>query len=65
MVSGYITVTYGVRGYFAVHVVWDSKARIWEPWATHPCDHATYEEAVPDAKAWAEAEGLEFKEGRT
>lgn len=34
----------------------------WEPWETGMFAYNTKAEAIQDAKTWAEAEGLEFKD---
>jgi len=62
----YITVTQGLRGYFAVMVWWNAEeddcAPFWEPWQSSPCSFNKREQAVEDAKFWAEAEGIAYKE---
>lgn len=56
----YITITRGMRGFFAVHIWWNPEG-FWEPWQSGFGSYATREEAIPEARSWAEAEGLEFK----
>lgn len=56
----YITVTRGMRGYFAVHVTWNLEG-FWEPQQSGVGSYATAEEAEVEAKMWARSEGLEFK----
>lgn len=58
--SYYITVTHGLRGYFAVMVVRDPDG-FEEPMQTSPVTGRTREDAVKDAIAWAEAEGMEVR----
>ncbi len=48
----YVTVTSGLRGYFAV-LVEDG-----EPVQTGFSSYETYEEAAEDAESWAMAEGI-------
>jgi hypothetical protein len=56
----YITITKGMRGFFAVHVWWNPDG-FWEPWQSGIGSYATRDEAEPEAREWAIAEGLEFK----
>lgn len=52
-----------LSGYFAVMYWWNPEMDgFWEPWQTGIGRYATREEAVKEGKAWAEAEGLEFRE---
>jgi hypothetical protein len=55
----YITVTSGMRGYFAVMI--GVKDGFSEPIQSSPITCNSFEEAVQDAKAWARAERLEYK----
>lgn len=57
----YITVTSGMRGYFAVMIGVD-KSGFSEPIQTSPVTCRSHEEAVFDAKSWARSEELEYKE---
>lgn len=58
----FVTVTQGMRGWFAVLVWWNTEhGGFWEPLNTGVGSYATPEEAEPEAKGWAEAEGLRFK----
>lgn len=63
----YITVTSGMSGYFAVCVHWsllddnDPESGFWEPFDTYPERRGNFQQAVDDAKKWAESEGLEYK----
>lgn len=65
MVKDYITVTEGMSGFFAVHI-WlneegDFVEPFWEPYQTGFGRYATREEAVVEAKDWADASGIEYK----
>ena len=56
-----ISVTSGMRGFFAVMLWWNPEyGGFWEPWQSGIGSYATEEEAIVDAKEWAEAEGLEY-----
>ena len=55
----YITVTSGLRGYFAVLVTWDEECG-YVPWCTSPFSHDTPSGAEDDAAEWAAAEGIEY-----
>ena len=55
--QAFITVTKGMRGFFAVMVWWNPQG-FWEPYESHPCSHEEGAGAQADAKSWAEAEGL-------
>jgi hypothetical protein len=58
----YVTVTYGMRGWFAVLLTWnDEHGGFYEPFNTGPGSYKTSEDAQKEARLWAEAEGLEFK----
>lgn len=52
--SSYVTVTSGLRGYFAVLIVDD------EPWQTGVGSYRTEVEAVPEAESWAKAEDVPY-----
>lgn len=59
--KAYVTVTCGIRGWFAVMMWWNQElGGFWEPWNTGDGSYATAREAEVDAKCWAEAEGIEF-----
>lgn len=64
MVKDYITVTEGMSGFFAVHI-WLNEEEdfgpFWEPYQTGFGRYATREEAVVEAKDWADASGIEYK----
>ncbi len=55
--SPYITITQGIRGYFAVHMWWNPE-RFWEPWQSGFGSYRTPEAAMIEAEIWAKAEGL-------
>lgn len=59
----FISVTQGLSGYFAVLMMWTTQddGCGYEPWNTGIGRYATREEAVREAREWAEAEGLEYK----
>lgn len=63
MNPAYITVTHGMRGWFAVFVCWtvEDGGGFYEPWTTHPVSHATRDAALAEAQSWARSEGVEFK----
>ena len=58
----YVTVTSGMRGYFAVLMAWDKEFKAYEPWQTSPLSYKDGAGATRDGKSWAKAEGIEFKE---
>jgi hypothetical protein len=59
----YVTITKGMREWFAVLLSWNpSMGGFYEPWQTHPASNEDKEGAIADGKSWAEAEGLEFRE---
>ena len=41
---------------------YDEEEGFHMPWQTGICGYPTKEKALPDAKAWAKAEGIAFKE---
>ena len=55
--SPYITVGFGMGGYYAVKRVWYEKDQMWDNCQTNPCVK-TREAAVIDAQEWAKAEGI-------
>jgi hypothetical protein len=62
----YVTITSGMRGYFAVLMTWTEYDNcrddgFYEPENTGFGSYKTYAEAVPEARSWAEAEGCELK----
>lgn len=57
----YITVTRGLRGYFAVHVWWNPEhGGFYEPWQSGVGSYDSAKDAAVEAQQWAEAEGLEY-----
>lgn len=59
----FITTTHAISGYFAVCIWWNTDMDgFWEPWNTGIGRYATKEEAVTEAKQWAKAEELEYRE---
>lgn len=59
--ESYVTVTHGMRGWFAVLMHWNTDlGGFWEPYVTDSSSFKTREAAIPAAKAIAEAEGVEF-----
>lgn len=55
----HITVSSGLRGFYAVHIARD-EGGLWEPVETAPLAHPTFEAAEIDARQWAEMEGLPY-----
>ena len=60
----YITITKGMRGYFAVMVWWNNKDNdgkgFWEPWQTGIGNYKWPEQAETEARDWADSEGIAF-----
>lgn len=55
-----------ISGYFAVMMWYNDTGEynlppFWEPYQTGVGRYATREEAIAEAKDWAEAEGLEYQ----
>ena len=63
----FVTTTHGMSGYFAV-MMWynteDGPEGFWEPWQSGIGRYKTKGPAIAEAKAWAESEGLEYKESK-
>lgn len=57
----FVTVTYGLRGYFAVLMWWNPDG-FWEPWQSGIGSYVTAEDAAKEGREWAEAEGVKFKQ---
>lgn len=61
----FVTITHGMRGYFAVLMTWseypDCDEGFYEPWNSGFGSYKAYAEAVPEARQWAEAEECELK----
>lgn len=60
--ESYVTVTHGMRGYFAVLRSWYEEDQMWDNTCTSSFSFKTREEAVVDAKDWATAEEIKYKE---
>lgn len=62
----FITVYHPIGGWKAVKMWWNEEdipgQGFWEPWSTADWAWPTRGQAVEDAKGWAEAEGIEFRE---
>lgn len=58
----YVTVTHGMRGYFAVLRSWYEEDQMWDNTQSGAFSFKTREEAIVDAKEWAIAEEIEYKE---
>ena len=56
----YVTVTHGMRGYFAVLIWTNPDGNFQEPWSTGLASYKTAEEAYPEAQSWAKDEGVPF-----
>ena len=56
----FISVTQGMSGYFAVLMSW-SRDGFYEPWNTGFGRYSTREDAIREAREWAEAEELEYR----
>lgn len=57
----YVTVTEGMRGFFAVllhYVVMDDDYGFYEPWESGLGSYATPQEAADEARAWAANEEI-------
>ena len=57
----YIGITCGMRGWFAVLLVWNQEMQMYEPWSTGFGSYKSSKEAIPEAKGWAAAEGIQFR----
>ena len=58
----FISITEGVRGYFACLVAWDEECGCYFPCESGIGSYATAAEAIPEAKSWAESCDLRFEE---
>lgn len=56
----HITVYESLAGWKAVEVWWDPEG-FWEPWQTGVGAYATREEALAEARQWADDEHLELR----
>jgi hypothetical protein len=58
----FVTITHGIRGYFAVLLVWNPEFDgFYEPENSGIGSYATAAEAEPEALEWAQAEGVAFR----
>jgi hypothetical protein len=60
--EAYVTTYKSIAGQKAVLMVWDGDVQTHLPWNTGIAAYPTKAEAVKEAKAWAEAEGLNYVE---
>jgi len=62
--TGFITVYKPIAGWKAIQYWWNDKDSpgdgFWEPWQTGDFAYHTKEEAIEDAKLWAESEAIPF-----
>lgn len=64
-VQSFITVSSGMGGFFAVQMWFndqDPDYMFWEPYQTGHGRYPNVDAAIREAKQWAEAEGLVFKQ---
>ena len=54
----YITVQSGIGGYFAVYMTYEEECECYMPWQTGFGHYARKENAIEEARDWAEAEGI-------
>lgn len=59
--DSYVTVTRGDSGWFAVCIWWNPDG-FWEPYQTGIGRYSTRREAETEAKSWAEADKLKFRQ---
>lgn len=57
----FITTYKPIAGWKAVQYWWNKEERIYEPWQTGDFAYGTEEEAIADAKRWAELEEIEYR----
>lgn len=63
MKDGYITTYECMIGWKAVHLWWNPEmGGFWEPWQTSYAAFKSENEAIEEAKSWAEEEGIEYRE---
>jgi hypothetical protein len=63
MNKDFITITKGLRGWFAVHMWWNKELDgFWEPWQSGIGSFENKADAIKEGKQWADAEGLDFSE---
>jgi hypothetical protein len=52
--TNFITVTFGIKGWFAVEYWWNQEdGGFWEPWTSFEVGHADKAKAEEDAKNWS------------
>jgi hypothetical protein len=56
----YVTVTHGLRGYFAVLIIVEPNG-FYEPYQTGIGIYNTREDAEPEAREWARNEEIEYR----
>ena len=65
MIKNFITTTQGMGGFFAVHM-WLNEEEdfgpFWEPYETGMGRYATREEAIANARVWANQTGMEYRD---
>jgi hypothetical protein len=57
----FITVYRSMGGWKALELWWNPEG-FWEPWQTGLAGYEKREDAVEEAKFWAESEGLQFRD---
>ena len=57
----YVTITRGLRGYFAVLMSWDAAWNCYMPWQSGIGSYDSIDAAEPEAQDWAAGEGIEYK----
>ena len=57
----FVAVYKPVRGWCAIMLEYDEEMDMYVPWQTGIGSYKTRKEALRDAKAWAEDEGVAFK----
>lgn len=57
----YVTITHGMRGYFAVLLSWDEECGFHTPWNSGMSSGAHPREVEAEARDWAEAEECELR----
>lgn len=61
--KSFITITHGMRGWFAVHMWWNPDLDgFWEPYQSGIGSHKDRENAITEGKGWAKDEEMEFRE---
>jgi hypothetical protein len=59
----FVTVTYGMRGFFAVHLSWNNEYDFYEPYQSGCGSYDTGDAANVEALAWARGAGIEYRPG--